>query len=424
VRKSPSIFAASKATGAASASRPVEPELGLRLVGFGGVPRMTLKVSRRGGISPFIVMEVMRAAHARAAAGGDVIHLEVGQPSTGAPAAVIATAQGALARERLGYTEALGLPGLRARIARHYRETYGVEVGADRIVVTTGSSGAFLLAFLAAFDADDHVALADPGYPAYRNILGAVDVTPVGLPSDLDDGFQPTPALLAAAQSRRPLDGVIVASPANPTGSMMAPLALRAVVDWCRANGARLISDEIYHGIAFGSRAETALAFDETAIVINSFSKYFSMTGWRLGWMVVPKDLARAVECLAQNLFISPPTLAQFAAVAAFDAHEELQANVARYARNREILMAGLAAAGVDRLAPADGAFYLYADVSGVTADSAEFCARMLAETGIAATPGIDFDPLRGARFVRFCFAGSEDEMREASGRLKAWLNP
>ncbi|MFN4284213.1 MAG: pyridoxal phosphate-dependent aminotransferase [Alphaproteobacteria bacterium] len=383
-----------------------------------------LKASARGRISPFIVMEVMRAAHARAAAGGDVIHLEVGQPSTGAPRAVIAAAQAALVEDKLGYTEALGLPRLRARIALHYGETYGVEVDPARVVVTTGSSGAFLLAFLAAFDAGDRVALAEPGYPAYRNILRAVDVAPAALPATLADAFQPTPALLAAAHARDPLAGLIAASPANPTGSMMTPAALAAVAAWCRENGVRFVSDEIYHGIVYGAPAETALAFDPEAIVINSFSKYFSMTGWRLGWMIVPPDLTRAVECLAQNLFISPPTLAQIAAVAAFDSHEELRANVARYARNRTVLMDGLAAAGLDRLAPADGAFYLYADVSGVAASSTQFCARMLAETGIAATPGVDFDEARGESYARFSFAGSEADMREAARRLKAWLKP
>jgi len=385
---------------------------------------MTLKVSARGRISPFIVMEVMRAAHARAAAGGDVIHLEVGQPSTGAPRTVIAAAQKALLSDRLGYTEALGLPSLRERIAEHYRESYNIAVDPARVVVTTGSSGAFLLAFLAAFDAGDRVALAEPGYPAYRNILRAVDVAPIGLPSTLAEAFQPTPALLSAAHERAPLSGLIVASPANPTGSMMTPQALADVAIWCRANGVRFVSDEIYHGITFGMAAETALKHDPESIVINSFSKYFSMTGWRLGWMIVPPDLARAVECLAQNLFISPPTLAQLAAVAAFDGHEELRGNVARYARNRAILMEGLVSAGLDRLAPADGAFYLYADVSGVTASSSEFCAQLLAETGIAATPGVDFDAPRGESFVRFSFAGSETEMAEASRRLKVWLKP
>ncbi len=383
---------------------------------------MALKVSERGRISPFIVMEVMRAAHARAAAGAEVIHLEVGQPSTAAPRTVIAAAQNALTQDRLGYTEALGLPQLRARIARHYQESYGVAVDPARVVVTTGSSGAFLLSFLAAFDAGDRVALADPGYPAYRNILTAVDATPVGLPASLADGFQPTRALLAQAHAEKSLAGLIVASPANPTGSMLTPQALADIVGWCKDNAVRFISDEIYHGIVFGAPAETALKFSDDVIVINSFSKYFSMTGWRLGWMVVPPDMARAVECLAQNLFISPPTLAQLAAVAAFEAEEELQANVARYGRNRDILRQGLAEAGLSRLAPADGAFYLYADVGGVPDSSTAFCAKMLAETGIAATPGVDFDPARGESFVRFSFAGSEAEMIEASRRLKAWL--
>jgi aspartate/methionine/tyrosine aminotransferase len=329
-----------------------------------------------------------------------------------------------LVRERLGYTEALGLPDLRARIAQHYRDSYGVAVDPARVVVTTGSSGAFLLAFLAAFDAGDRVALAEPGYAAYRNILGAVDIAPVALPSAAADGFQPTPALLAAAQGKAPLAGLIVASPANPTGSMMSPEALADVAAWCRANQVRLVSDEIYHGISYGTRAETALAVDPEAIVINSFSKYFSMTGWRLGWMIVPPDLTRAIECLAQNLFISPPTLAQVAAVAAFGAHDELQGNVARYGRNRRVLMDGLAAAGLGPLAPADGAFYLYAAIGAVAASSTAFCAAMLAETGIAATPGVDFDEARGERFVRFCFAGSDAEMHDASRRLKAWLKP
>ncbi|HEU0070768.1 MAG TPA: aminotransferase class I/II-fold pyridoxal phosphate-dependent enzyme, partial [Alphaproteobacteria bacterium] len=263
---------------------------------------MALKTSDRGRISAFIVMEVMRAAHARAAEGGDVIHLEVGQPSTAAPRAVIAAAQAALTQDKLGYTEALGLPQLRARIARHYQEHYGVAVDPARVVVTTGSSGAFLLSFLAAFDAGDRVALADPGYPAYRNILTAVDATPVGLPASLADGFQPTRALLAQAHAEKSLAGLIVASPANPTGSMLTPQALADIVGWCKDNAVRFISDEIYHGIVFGAPAETALKFSDDVIVINSFSKYFSMTGWRLGWMVVPPDMARAVECLAQNL--------------------------------------------------------------------------------------------------------------------------
>jgi aspartate/methionine/tyrosine aminotransferase len=384
---------------------------------------MALKIARRGGIAPFIVMDVMQAANARDLAAKTAaercVHLEVGQPGTPAPRAVRAAAAAALENERLGYTLALGIDTLRARIARHYRDMYGVDVPPERIVVTTGSSGAFLLSFLAAFDHGDRVALADPGYPAYRNILQALGIEPVGVVADHDSRFQPTPALLDRVGG--PIHGLIVASPANPTGSMMAPEELAAVARWCRARGVRLVSDEIYHGITYGTRAATALAFSDEAIVINSFSKYFSMTGWRLGWMVVPPDLLRAVEVLAQNLFISPPTLPQLAAVAAFDARDELDGNVARYRANRDLLLQALPEAGFTRFAPADGAFYLYADVAHMTNDSEAFCKRMLAETGVAATPGTDFDPGRGRHFVRFSYAGTSADMIEAARRLKVW---
>ena len=387
---------------------------------------MSLKSSRRAQIQPFIVMDVLQAANARDLAARTAeercIHLEVGQPGTPAPHAVVEAARRALSSHRLGYTESLGIPDLRQRIARHYRETYGVAVPAERVVVTTGSSGAFLLSFLAAFDAGDRVALADPGYPAYRNILRAVDVEPVGLAAAAEDRFQPTPASLdAALAGGRALDGLIVASPANPTGSMLSAGALEALSTWCRRCGVRLISDEIYHGIVFGEPAMTALQFGDEAIVINSFSKYYSMTGWRLGWMIVPPDLVRAVELLTQNLFISPPTLPQLAGLAAFDAGDELTANVARYRRNRDILLARLPQAGFSRFAAPDGAFYLYADVAHLTNDSEEFCRRMLAEAGVATTPGTDFDPQRGRAYVRFSFAGSEADMEEAARRLIAW---
>jgi len=380
---------------------------------------MALKVSRRGRIAPFIVMDVMRAANEMEAAGNDVVHLEVGQPGTAAPAAVIDAAKQALDRERLGYTDAMGVPALRDRIARHYRDWYTVEVPAERVVVTTGSSGGFVLAFLSAFDPGDRVALVEPGYPAYRNILAALDIEPVGLPVGPETRFQPSVALLEALHE--PLDGLIVASPSNPTGTMLGAAELRDLADYCGQRGIRLISDEIYHGITYERAASTALAINPDAIVINSFSKYFSMTGWRLGWMVVPTDLLRAVECLAQNLFISPPSLSQHAGLAVFDCTDELDANVARYARNRSLLLDELPAAGFDRLAPADGAFYLYADVAGLTNDSDEFCRRMLAETGVATTPGIDFDPVRGRSYIRISFAGSEADMAEAARRLKAW---
>lgn len=380
---------------------------------------MTFKSSRRGGIPPFIVMDVLRAANALQAAGRDVLHLEVGQPSTPAPAGVIAAARRALDQDLLGYTEAFGIPPLRQAIARHYQDSYGIAVEPGRIVACTGSSGAFVLAFLAAFDAGDRVALAVPGYPAYRNILTALNIEPVLLAVGPETHFQPTPEALDRLPGS--LDGLIVASPANPTGTMIAPDAMERLAAYCRARGIRLVSDEIYHGITYGARAQTALAFEPEAIVINSFSKYFSMTGWRLGWMTVPESLLRTVECLAQNLYISPPTLSQFAAIAAFDCTAELEANVARYADNRRLLLAELPRAGFGKLAPADGAFYLYADVGDMTDDATAFCARMLTETGVAVTPGLDFDPVGGNRFVRFSFAGNGADMAEAARRLIAW---
>ena len=381
---------------------------------------MALKQSARGAIPPFIVMDVMRAANKRAASGANVLHLEVGQPATTAPQAVLEAARRALEGDRIAYTEAFGLPDLRRRIAQHYRDSYGVEVAEERIAVTTGSSGGFLLGFLAAFDPGDRVALAAPGYPAYRNILTALGNQPVLLPSEAEQRFQPTPELLQRAGG--PLAGLIVASPSNPTGTMVDHGHLKALVDYCTAHGVRLVSDEIYHGIGYGGAAVSALELTDDAIVINSFSKYFSMTGWRLGWMVVPEDLLRAIECLAQNLFISPPTLSQLAGLAAFDCRDELDGHVARYARNRALLLRELPKAGLDRLAPADGAFYIYADVSHLTNDSEDFCRRMLVETGVAATPGTDFDPERGNRFVRFSFAGAEPDMAEAARRLRDWL--
>ncbi len=378
-----------------------------------------LKASRRGAIPPFIAMEVLREANARAAAGADVLHLEIGQPSTAAPRAVVEAAKRALDSLQLGYTESLGLPQLRERIARHYRDFYDVDVDPGRIVVTTGSSGAFLLGFLAAFDAGDRVALAAPGYPAYRNILLALDLVPVEIPTGPESHFQPTVELLEALDE--PIDGLIVASPANPTGTMLRGSELKLLHDHCRSRGIRLVSDEIYHGITYGEPPVTAAALGGDAIVINSFSKYFSMTGWRLGWMIAPDQLLRQVESLSQNLFISPPTLPQHAALAVFDCRDELDANVRRYARNRELLLNGLPAAGFERLTPPDGAFYLFADVSRLTNDSRTFCSRMLAEAGVAATPGVDFDTGRGHGYLRFSFAGSTADMEEAVRRLTAW---
>ncbi|MHA1597113.1 MAG: pyridoxal phosphate-dependent aminotransferase [Alphaproteobacteria bacterium] len=380
---------------------------------------MVLKVSKRGNVPAFIVMDVMRAANQRDRIKGDVLHLEVGQPGTSAPSGVLAAARAALDDDRIGYTDAFGVPPLRERLARHYRDAYGAEVAGERIIVTTGSSGAFIVAFLAAFDAGDRVALASPGYPAYRNILGALDIEAVELAVGPETNYQPTPEILDGVDGR--LDGLIIASPSNPTGTMIAPDDLKSLVDYCHDRGIRLISDEIYHGITYGTRAETALAFDDEVIVVNSFSKYFSMTGWRLGWMVVPENLLRPLECLLQNLFISPPTLSQLAGVAAFDCTEELDGHVAHYARNRALLLEELPKAGFTELSHADGAFYIYADVSHLTDDSHEFCRRILDETGVAITPGSDFDPDRGHRTIRFSFAGPGDHMAEAAQRLIDW---
>jgi len=381
-----------------------------------------MKASRRTNIDPFIVMDVMAAAEAREKSGAEVLHLEVGQPGTGAPRLAREAVVRAVQSEVLGYTQALGMGPLRARIARHYRDMYDVQISPDRVIVTTGSSGGFILAFLAALEAGARCALAEPGYPAYRNILTALGVAPVGIQTRMANAYQPTLAELETAHAATPLAGLLVASPANPTGSMLSAARLEEIVGWCADRDIGFFSDEIYHGITYGQRAETALAYSDNIIVINSFSKYFSMTGWRVGWLVVPEEMIRPIERLAQNLFISPPAVSQIAAIAALDAGDELQANLDGYRVNRDMLLAGLPEAGLDRLAPADGAFYIYADAGRYTRDAAEFCARMLDETGIAATPGTDFDPRRGSHFIRFSFAGPEATIREAVARLKKWM--
>ncbi|TQF76639.1 aminotransferase class I/II-fold pyridoxal phosphate-dependent enzyme [Elioraea sp. Yellowstone] len=385
---------------------------------------MALKVGRGAEAPPFIVMDVIAAANARAAAiaPGDprVIRMEVGQPATGAPAVAVAAAIAAMrAGETLGYTEAFGIRPLRERIARLYADRYGVDVPVARIAVTVGASGAFPLAFLAGFDRGDRVALAAPFYPPYVNILTALGLEPVLLEAGPESRYQPTAAMLAALDP--PPDGLIVASPCNPAGTMLHADELAVIARWCEANGVRLISDEIYHGLTYGEPAATAAAIPG-AVVINSFSKYWSMTGWRVGWMVLPEDLTRPVERLAQNLFISAPGISQVAALAAFDADDELRGHVARYAANRALLLDALPKAGIDRLAPAEGAFYLYADVGHLTNDSAAWCARMLAEIAVAATPGVDFDRRRGHRTVRFSFCGTTDDMAEAAERIRRWL--
>ena len=381
---------------------------------------MVLKVSQRGQIPPFIVMEVLRAANRRQAEGKDVLHLELGQPATAAPAGVVSAAHKMLDSDQLGYTEAFGILSVRKRISEYYAQLHDVSIDPERIVITTGSSGGFVLAFTAAFDVGDRVAIADPGYPGSRNILLGLGVEPVLVPTGPETRFQPTPELLDKIDGK--LDGLIVASPSNPTGTMLGAEELQALSTYCRDRGVRLISDEIYHGITYEQPGVTALRFDENAVAINSFSKYYSMTGWRVGWMVVPSDLLRSIECLAQNLFISAPTLSQFGAGAAFDCTDELDNNVARYAENRRILLSGLPNAGFDRLAPVDGAFYVYADISNLTNDSETFCRRMLEETGVASTPGTDFDQGRGSAYVRFSFSGPTAGVTEAVERLQYWM--
>jgi aspartate/methionine/tyrosine aminotransferase len=380
---------------------------------------MSLHASRRGLVPPFIAMDVLRAANEREAAGAGVIHLEVGQPGSSAPEAVLEAARQALTNEPIGYTDALGIAPLREAIAAHYLAQYGVAVDPAEVAVTTGSSAAFLLAFLAAFEPGDRVGLAIPGYPAYRNILSALGIEPVLIAVGQNAHYQPSPELLAGLGG---LDGLIIASPANPTGTMIGAADLARLAAWCRDRGIRLVSDEIYHGITYETPAATARAFGREVIIVNSFSKYYSMTGWRLGWMLVPPDLARSVECLAQNFYISPPALSQTAALPVFGCRAELDRHVARYRINRDLLVRALGAAGLTRFAPAEGAFYLYVDISSLTRDSEGFCRRLLAETGIAVTPGLDFDPIDGGGWVRLSFAGSTDDVAEAARRLEDWL--
>ena len=381
---------------------------------------MTLKIADRGRVPPFLGMDVLRDASAREAAGASVLHLEIGQPSAGIPNEVAHGLAAALeaGTDPMGYTMAQGLPRLRERIAAHAERLYGHSVDPARVFCTMGSSAAFLIAFLAAFAPGDRVALASPGYPAYRHILKAVGIEPVLLQVGPETHFQPTPEMLDGLD----VDGLIVASPSNPTGSMLSPEALRALAETCHARGIRLISDEIYHGIGYGMRFATATAFSPSAVVVNSFSKYYCMTGWRLGWLVLPEDMLRAAECLAQNLFISPPTISQHAATAAFDCLDTFDALVAGYGRNRDLLVAGLAKLGIDKVAPPDGAFYVYADVSHLGLDSAELCRRMLAETGVAVAPGWDFDPDGGGRFIRFSYCCAEGTVNAALDRLRTWL--
>ncbi len=400
-------------------------------------PETRLRVASRADVPPFHVMDLLAAAAARQRSHGDLVNLVAGQPSTRAPAPVREAAKRALDGDLLGYTESVGIPELREAIAGHHRAWHGIEVAADDVVVTTGSSGGFLLAFLAAFEAGDRVAIARPGYPCYRNVLTALGCEVVELPTGPAERFQPTVAMLEELVARgEPVQGLVVASPANPTGTMLLPAELAALAAWCEAHGVQLVSDEIYHGITYagggeageageaGIRSSSAWSTSREAVVFSSFSKYFSMTGWRIGWMLVPPRLRRAVDVLTGNFTICPPALAQRAALAAFtpQAYAECDAHVLRYADNREVLLAGLRDLGIDRLAPADGAFYVYADVGHLTDDSMAFAHRLLAETGVALAPGIDFDTAEGSRFVRLSFAGSRQDVEVALERLRLWL--
>jgi aspartate/methionine/tyrosine aminotransferase len=388
------------------------------------VPPAQLTVAARAAVPPFHVMDIWAAAAERRRTHGDLVNLSAGQPSTPAPAAVRAAAAAALDGDVLGYTVALGIPELRDAIAAHYARTYALDVPAEQVVVTTGSSGGFLLAFLAAFDVGDRVALARPGYPCYRNILTALGCEVVDLQCGPQTRYQPTVAMLEALDE--PVRGLVVASPANPTGTVLDPTELAALAEYCEQTGVQLVSDEIYHGISYEGAPATSSAWvtSAEAIVVNSFSKYFSMTGWRLGWLLVPPRLLRAVDRLTGNFTICPPALAQRAALGAFEepSYAEVDGHVARYAVNRALLLEGLAALGITRLAPADGAFYVYADVSHLTRDSMDFTHRLLAETGVAVAPGVDFDPVDGGQFIRLSFAGATDDITAALERLAVWL--
>jgi aspartate/methionine/tyrosine aminotransferase len=380
--------------------------------------RNVLAPSLRSAVDAFVVMDVMREANEREAAGESIIHMEVGQPGTPAPGLVREAAKRAIDQRQLGYTDALGLPALRERIAAHYRTAYNVSIPPSRIVVTAGSSAGFVLAFLALLNPGDGIALAQPGYPCYRQIARVLGLKPVLLPARGESRFMIAPQDLRHVVRDGSARAVLLASPANPTGGLLSEANLRGFADTAREMGAWFISDEIYHGLSYAEPATTALSIADDAIVINSFSKYFSMTGWRIGWMAVPERLVRVFERLAQNLYISAPTISQYAALAAFDAIEELEGYKSVYAKNRAMLLEELPKIGFDTLAPADGAFYIYADISRFTNNSEHFARRMLQETGVAITPGVDFDEAEGRHFIRFSYAGTFENMREAVRRM------
>lgn len=377
-----------------------------------------MRNSTRSEVDPFIVMDVMEAARRAEEAGRHIIHMEVGQPGTGAPQGALDALAKAMRQGPLGYTVALGLPALRQRIARMYGEWYDVDLNPERVVITPGSSGGFLLAFTALFDSGDRVGIGAPGYPSYRQILRALGLVPIDLPTAPENRLQPVPQDFAGLN----LQGLMVASPANPTGTMLDHAAMGALIEAAQGQGASFISDEIYHGLEYEAKAVTALELTNECYVINSFSKYFSMTGWRVGWMVVPEDQVRVVERIAQNMFICAPHASQVAALAAMDCDEELQGNLAVYRRNRDLMLKGLPETGFTNIAPPDGAFYVYADVSDLTQDSRAFAAEILDKAGVAVTPGLDFDPVRGHTTLRFSYARSTEDIEQGLERLRSFM--
>ncbi|PLW77433.1 pyridoxal phosphate-dependent aminotransferase [Cohaesibacter celericrescens] len=381
-----------------------------------------LTISKRGAVQPFHAMDVMARSNAMAAKGIDIVHMEVGQPGAPAPKVVLEAAQRALVDGRIGYTDALGIMPLRERIAEHYSQHYGVSVSPDAVAITTGSSAGFNLAFLALFEAGDRVILPSPGYPAYRNILSALDLEVVEVETRCEDRWCLTAEAIRQAHATAPVKGVLIASPANPSGTIMQEQALQSVIEVCEELGIWFISDEIYHGLEYTLKAETALRYSPNVVIINSFSKYYCMTGWRIGWMILPASARRSIECLGQSLYISAPMISQVAAIAAFDAQEELEEIKAGYGRNRALLSQALPSIGLGDFMPMDGAFYVYSDVSKLTNDSMDFAKRSLTEARVAITPGADFDTTRGHHYVRISFAGTQNDMIEAVDRLTGWL--
>ena len=379
------------------------------------------KISKRAHLPPFMAMDVMRLASEKQAAGEDVIHLEVGQPASSAPQAVMEKLVETMAEPSThGYGLPMGQLALRTRLSQHYQNWYGLDVPVERLAITVGSSTAFAISFMAAFDEGDEIAIPVPGYPAYRNLMLGLGLKPVNIPAGPDEGWMPK--LKEMESWDRLPDGLMIASPHNPTGVIIPPEELRKIARWCDEKGVRLISDEIYHGLNYSGECDSVLRYTKNAIIVNSLSKYFSMTGWRIGWMIVPEELVQAVERLAQNLYIAAPTPNQMAAVMAFDCKDELDGHTARYKTNREILLSGLSPEFLGNHAPCDGAFYLYADVSALTDDSIAFAAELLEQTGVATTPGVDFDPENGHRYLRLSFAGATESMHEAVKRINGFV--